>query len=251
MPNFYPGRRGLGRPKPKRAEYQIVEFTAPEQPKSPPAQAVATFDASVENDKKPPADLGQKQKIATTGETIPLVFGKRVSGKGGIWVSPSLLKSGTEMFEGRFLYAISVGEIASSPDVLSAFAGLKNLKFSFDTTVTLSHKYSTAAALASSPGTCPVAGQGIYCGQETVTYLGTVETATASWTDREIVDISKYWWGSNWRNLGSGDLTNTGFTAQLTGVFDAETGADITTAWHTFAGSSTCLLYTSPSPRDS
>jgi len=250
MPTIYPGIPGSGRYyntpkaklKPKRADYQIVEFTAPEQPKSPPAQAVATFDASVENDKKPPAALGEKQKIATTGETIPLVFGKRVSDKGGIWVSPSLVKSGSVMFEGRFLYAISVGEIASTPETLNAFSGLKNLKFSFDTTVTLSHKHATAASLASSPGTCPVAGQGLYCGIETMNYLGAVETATAGWTEREIVDIGKYWWGINYRNLGSGTLTNTTFTANLTKVYDAETGADITTAWFNYAGGSTSTV---------
>tara|TARA_B100000287_G_scaffold269290_1_gene253415 strand:+ start:7164 stop:9191 length:2028 start_codon:yes stop_codon:yes gene_type:complete len=226
------------RPQPKSKE-----FTAPEQPKSAPAQAVATFDASAANDKKPPSDLNQKQKIATTGETIPLVFGKRVSDKGGVWVAPSLLKSGTRMFEGRFLYAISVGEVASTPDTNFAYSGLKNLKFSFDATVTLSHKYATASQLSSSPNSCPIAGQGLFCGIKNLTYLGSVQTATASFTEREMIDVSNVWWGMNWRNIGTGDLTNTGFTAQLTGVFDVKTGADITSAYHSWAGSTTSTVF--------
>ncbi len=223
-------------PQPANKRRSLV---AAEQPKSAPAQASANFDASVQNEKKPPPDLGVKQRIATTGETVPIVFGKRVSSMGGVWVSPSLLKSGSTQFKGQFLYAISVGDIASSPVKISTFAGLRNLNFIDDQTITLAHNYSVNANLSS--GTCPIAGSGLYCGIDTISYLAPTHTP-AAYTDRW-TDLSTYFTGQRVITRGEGDTSNSGFTYTNSNVYDAETGADISAAWFNWSGTTSNTVY--------
>ena len=74
------------------------QFTANPQKKSEVAEDSTQFDSSIENIKKPKSNLDVTQKIATTGETIPLVFGKRTNNIGGIWLQPSLIKAGTKSY---------------------------------------------------------------------------------------------------------------------------------------------------------
>ena len=51
-------------------------FTANAQKKSQVGQDSQILDESLSNFKKPNSDLDIKQKIATTGETVPIIFGK-------------------------------------------------------------------------------------------------------------------------------------------------------------------------------
>ena len=146
-------------------------FTGLAQEKSKVGQDAQILDESLENFKKPNSDLDVSQKIAKTGETVPIVFGKRANNIGGVWMQPSLIKAGTSSFVQKLLFVISQGEIISSPTKSRSFTGLTKLSFLDDTSITLSHIYSTAASLASSPNSCPISGTGLFCGNDIYTYL--------------------------------------------------------------------------------
>jgi len=232
------GKYYLGghKPVPIGTVYKGASFTGLKQRKSKVGQNSQILDDSLENFKHPDADLNVSQKIAKTGETVPIVFGKRVNNIGGVWIQPNLVKAGTDSFVQKLLYVISQGEIVSSPIKAKAYTGLIKLSFLDDTSVTLSHVYSTAASLASSPNSCPITGSGLYCGNDIYTYLSeTTKTSGSNLIKNPDQAVDYYDLRSITR--GTGDTSNTTFVASLQ-VFDAETGDNITTAYQSYIGSS-------------
>jgi len=204
------------------------------QARSAPNQAAAQQDKAPENRKTPQADLGAQQRIATAGETVPIVFGKRVSNNGGVWVQPSLVKAGSYFFKGSFLFPVSQGEIVSSPVKHRVWVGLRNMAFLTDQTITISNIYNSAATLAGAPGTCPVLGDGMYCGNDTYTYLAEAFGTSGELTERLDYVSTSYW---QWRSIarGTGDTTNSVITATVD-VFDNVTGSDLTAAYFAAIG---------------
>ena len=203
-------------------------------PKSPPNQSITNLDRAPKNRKVPAADLGEQQKISVAGETVPILFGKRVSNKGGVWIQPSLVKAGSYFFKGSFLFPVSQGEIVSSPIKQRTWVGLRNMAFLADQTITISNIYNSAATLASSPGTCPVLGAGMYCGTDTYSYLAEAIKPNSTWTERQDWATTSY---HGFRTIarGSGDTTNIGINATLE-IFDNVTGADLTAAYFAAIG---------------
>ena len=212
-------------------------YTAQGQRKSKVGQDAQILDESLENFKKPNSDLDVSQKIASTGETVPIVFGKRANNIGGVWMQPSLIKAGTSSFVQKLLFVISQGEIVSSPIKSKAFTGLVKLPFLDDTSVTLSHIYSTAASLASSPNSCPISSAGLFCGNDIYTYLTELfKPSSGSYLENES-DLGTEYSNSRIKTFGTGDTSNTTFVMSLQ-VFDAETGDNVTTAYQTYIGAS-------------
>lgn len=220
---------------------QGKSFTAPEQAKSNPARRSTVFDSSLENDKTPSADLNVDQRLGTVGETIPIVFGKRVSSKGGTWVKPPLIKTGTHSYKGSYLYVMSQGEISSSPTKSLTWVGLNNVAFLDDQTITLTNKYTTAAALTTTSSTCPIADtalDGLYCGIKTYTFIQEMRPATVDGTSTELWgDVRNDYTNVMWKTVGTGDTTQISYDGTYK-LYDAETGADITSAYGTWIGSS-------------
>jgi len=210
------------------------ESTGYPAPKSSPNQSITNRDRSPSNRKAPAADLGEQQKIAVAGETVPILFGKRVSNKGGVWIQPSLVKAGSYFFKGSFLFPVSQGEIVSSPVKHRVWVGLRNMAFLADQTITISNIYNSAATLAASLGTCPVLGAGMYCGDETYSFLAEPITPTGTWTNRQDYR-GTYYYGFRTVSRGSGDTTNIGITATVE-FFDNVSGADLTSAWFAYIG---------------
>ena len=89
---------GGHKPVPIGTVYKGASFTGLNQRKSKVGQNSQILDDSLENFKHPNADLNVSQKIAKTGETVPIVFGKRVNNIGGVWIQPNLVKAGTDSF---------------------------------------------------------------------------------------------------------------------------------------------------------
>jgi len=205
---------------------------AASQQKTAPNQSAAQRDKAPANRKAPKADLGAQQTIATAGETVPIVFGKRVSDNGGVWVQPALVRAGSDFFKGSFLFPVSQGEIVSSPVKHRVWVGLRNMAFLADQTITISNIYESAASLAASPGTCPILGGGLYCGNETYSFLTEVLGTSGEWTDRADYFATSYW-GNRTVARGTGDTTNSAIITTVQ-MFDNVTGADITTAWNTY-----------------
>ena len=233
----YDGYNYLGghKPVPIGTVYKGGSFLSARQRKSKVGQDSQILDESLENFKHPNADLDVSQKIAKTGETVPIVFGKRANNVGGVWIQPNIVKAGTDNFVQKLLYVISQGEIVSSPTKSRAFTGLNKLTFLTDTTITLNHIYSTAASLASSPNSCPITGTGLFCGNDIYTYLSKVIKTSGS-TLLTMPDDAVDFTDIRTITRGTGDTSNTTFTASLQ-VFDAETGANVTTAYQSYLGS--------------
>ena len=212
-------------------------FTAPAQPKAPPARAARKLDDSLLTGKKPSSDIDKRQQLATAGETIPIVFGKRVDDIGGIWVQPSMVKAGTKNFIGSFLYAISQGKIISSPVKYRAWVGPQSLAFIADQTITLQHDYASAADLAAAPDTCPIGGGTLFCGVETYSYLSQLAKAEVGAVYTYSYDPYSYY-TSRQITRGLGDTSNT--VATLTGndlyAFNSDDGTDISAAYLAYRG---------------
>ena len=214
-------------------------FQAASQEKAKPARAGKKLDDSLLTSKKPSADIDKSQRIGTPGETIPIVFGKRVNNIGGVWVQPPLAKSGTKLFVGSFLYPVSQGEIVSAPLKYRAWVGLRNIAFLEDQTITLQHDYATAASLAAAPSVCPIGGSTLFCGIETFSYLDQLFKAEVGFVFTESIAVQPgIYTGIRQITRGTGDTSNTVFT--YTGadiqVFNSDNGADVTAAWLTFTG---------------
>jgi hypothetical protein len=212
-------------------------FAAQAQGKAKVGRAGAKLDDSFLTSKKPSADLDKTQRLATPGETIPIVFGKRTDNIGGIWVQPSMVKTGTKEFRGTFLYAISQGDIVSLPAKPTSWVGNRQIAYLADSTVTMSHSYATAASLATSPSTCPIGTDRIFCGIDTLTFLAREVKAQVGAEYVELFPAKAYWsFGSI--VLGQGSVTNTIFTVSGTDakVYRSDTGADVTSAWQSYFG---------------
>ena len=217
--------------------YSRSELIAAAQVKSAPARAAKKLDDSLLTGKKPSADIDKRQQLATPGETIPIVFGKRVDDIGGVWVQPSLVKAGTRLYVGSFLYAISQGKIISSPVKYRTWVGPQSLAFFADQTITLQHDYATAADLAAAPDTCPIGGGTLFCGVETYSYLSQLNKATAGNVYTYSYDPYSYY---TTRNItrGLGDTSNTVMTLTANDVqaFNSDDGSDVTAAYWAYRG---------------
>jgi hypothetical protein len=218
-------------------------YKAPEQPKSPPARAAKKLDNSLLTGKKPSSDIDKKQQLATSGETIPIVFGKRVSDIGGIWVQPSMVKAGTKSFVGSFLYTISQGKIISTPVKYRTWVGPRSLAFISDQSIALYHDYETADQIAAAPDTCPIGGGTLFCGVETYSYLSQLIKFEVGFTYTYSVDPYSYY---TTRNItrGSGDTSNSvaTFTGNDLYAFNSDDGSDITAAYLAYRGWTTSTV---------
>ena len=229
--------------------YSRSELIAAAQIKSAPARAAKKLDDSLLTDKKPSADIDKRQQLATPGETIPIVFGKRVGDIGGVWVQPSMVKAGTKNFVGSFLYVISQGKIISSPVKYRAWAGPRSLAFIADQSITLQHDYATAADLVAAPDTCPIGGGTLFCGVETYSYLSQLAKAEVGAVYTYSFDPYSYF-TSRQIIRGSGDTSN--IAATLTGndvfAFNSDDGTDISAAYLAYRGwtSITPLILSTP-----
>ena len=210
-------------------------FSAQSQRKSNVADDSFVLDESLENIKKPNADLDVSQKIAKAGETVPLVFGKRANNIGGVWLQPSIINAGTQSFVQKLLFVISQGEIVSSPEKSKAFTGLNKIAFTSNaSSISISHIYNSAATLAANLNSCPINSAGLYCGNDIYTYLSEFHKPSGDHFEKS-ADYEKDYLGYRMKTFGTGDTSNIVFFVTRQ-VFDAETGANVTNAWATYTG---------------
>lgn len=205
-------------------------MTAKQQPSGQIGTTAQRSDASLDKAKKPQGELGKQQVLATAGDTVPIAFGKRSGGIGGIWLQPSLIKTGTNSYEGSFLYAISQGEMSSSPQKYLAWIGNENLG-SKAGTITLTHYYSSASTMAAATNACPITSGKIFCDLNTYSYLQPI-FGDGGWTDRwaryDLFYTARYQ-----TTRGVGDTTNSIVKYYQTDikVIEQETGVDVTASY--------------------
>ncbi len=211
---------------------------AREQKKQVPAGASAERDGSPAQRKNAASinasSVGPQQDIAQAGDTVPLLFCKRVtisSAKyGGTWIQPDLLKQGSYSFEGVFLYAISQGNVATTPSIQQAFVGSVALKFLPNITApTLTQYYKSQAQMAAAKNVCPITSGKIFCDIETANYTSAFSSPKGFISRVNPVRPASY---SGTRDIvrGEGDTTNTTWTVPGTEIriYEVATGIDRT-----------------------
>lgn len=211
---------------------------AREQKKQVPAGASAERDGSPAQRKNAASinasSVGPQQDIAQAGDTVPLLFCKRVtisSAKyGGTWIQPDLLKQGSYSFKGVFLYAISQGNVATTPSIQQAFVGSVALKFLPNITApTLTQYYKSQAQMAAAKNVCPITSGKIFCDIETANYTSGFTSPKGFISRVNPVRPASY---SGTRDIvrGEGDTTNTTWTVPGTEVrfYEVATGIDRT-----------------------
>ena len=207
------------------------------QKKSPVGESAVASDNLPTKSKKPQPDISKEQTVATAGDTVAIVFCKRVNGAGGTWIQPPMIKTGSNNFVGSFLYVISQGEMASSPAKQYSWVGNRNIKFLTDQTITLTHYYETVATLAAAINTCPIAAGGkIFCDLNTYSYVEPI-VKVGTHTIR-LPDVSTFYLEEVDITRGTGDVTNSVLKTTFADVtvYDSATGTDITAAWLTSGG---------------
>jgi len=205
---------------------------AKEQPPAEVGTTATRSDAAVTKSKKPQTDLGKQQTVAAAGDTVPIVFCKRSGNVGGTWVQPALVKTGSNDFVGSFLYAISQGQMVSSPVKYQAWVGTQSIQtFSSAGTLTLTHYYASSATMEAAKNVCPISSGKIFCDYNAYSYLGQIY-GTSGATER-VPDIETYYYKVKAITRGTGDTNNSVLIYQSLDVevFDNKTGADITSAW--------------------
>lgn len=206
------------------------------QKKSRPVSAASRSDESPLSTKKPNADVGRAQSLAKAGDTIPIVFGKRANNVGGIWVQPQLLKRGSQNFVGQFLFAISQGEMAQSPEAYRTYAGDQIIPFIAGTTITVAHYYASAATMDASPNVCPITNGKIFC--ETGARFFLESEVSVGQSTEYVPNFQDNYFQLRIKKIGTGDLTNT--VKRYNGadfvIKEIETGVDRTADYWAIAG---------------
>jgi hypothetical protein len=219
--------------------------SAREQPAGRLGTTAERSDSTPTKSKKPQGEIGKQQVLATAGDTVPIVFCKRAGGVGGAWVQPSMVKTATNNFDGSFLYAITQGEMVSSPQRYLAWTGNENIG-SKPGTITLTHYYSSAATMAASKNSCPITSGNIFCDLNTYSYLQEV-FGSGSFTDRLPSWDTLY----NYYNIitrGTGDTSNSVVQIAETDItfINQDDGTDFTSAYWAALGitpSPTAFVY--------
>lgn len=209
------------------------------QPKGQTGTQASRSDASVEKSKKPQQNLGRAQNVATAGDTVPIVFAKRANDAGGVWVQPPLVKQGSYNFTGTFLYAISQGDMVDDPEIYRTWVGERIISdIPGQSTVTATHYYSSASAMAAAPNACPITSYKFFCDPDSAYYLMMYKTPNGYTEYHEPNETNIYglW---NQLTVGEGDTTNSVIVfngADLT-IREVETGIDRTSLyWANFGG---------------
>ena len=149
------------------------------QAKQAPAGASGQRDAAPSRRKNPSSanatSSGEQQQIAQAGDTIPLLFCKQVtigSAKyGGTWMQPDLLKQASFNFNDVLLFAISQGNIATTPSTQKAYIGGIALPFiPGSSTPSLTQYYKSDADMAVAKNVCPITSGKTFCDIETASY---------------------------------------------------------------------------------
>jgi len=203
-------------------------------------------DDAVQNSKKPRVIKieGEEQKTAAAGDTVPIVFCKRVGSVGGVWLQPSLSKQGSYDFVGIFLYPLSQGEIVSTPATTNTYVGTEQIQGRTGTVPTINKYYSSASSMAISPSSCPITSGKIFCDFNSNYFIGEIQK-TSGYVEYGR-DFESSHTGNAFLTIGSGDTTNTvmEFTGDNYEAWDSVTGADLTSTYWANIGISDPATFT-------
>lgn len=223
---------------------------------SQPASSARTSEQPVIT-KKPKEVLGSAQAQASAGDTIQIVFGFRQTIDseiiGGIWVQPSLVKSGSSGLSQITVFAISQGNMEGYYDATRMWVGNRNLTYEgivgpgFGI---ITQDYLDIATAQASPNSCPLSlgtsttlGK-VWCDYDVYSFVGNTLT-TSGGTIRRPDIVNNYHYMAEFTK-GSGVVNNSviKYSNSAITVFDSATGNDITAAYWTYLGINPVGTYT-------
>jgi hypothetical protein len=141
--------------------------------KQPPTPAV-TEQKRIDEDSSlkliPFEALNTSQKYANAGDTMPIVFCKRVSGQGGVWISPPLLEAVSNDFVHTFVYLVTHGQATLN----NTYDFIGNQAFA---DITPAGSVLRVQGYTNNPATCPL-GFGASCDHSTFKFITNPLAAT-------------------------------------------------------------------------
>lgn len=227
----------------------VALLYARDNPKPQPKATVGTVatrsDATPVKGKKPQADIAKQQVVAAAGDTVAIVFGKRDNSIGGVWVQPPLVKTASINFEASFLYAVSQGNMVSTPVKHYSWVGSRNIKFLSNTaSITLTQYYASSATMEAAKNVCPITSGKIFCDFDAYSCLNTLITPSGA-TDRYF-DYANLFNRLSRITRGEGDTSNSTILFANSGMlfFDNANGADVTAGYWSFYGINPAVTFT-------
>lgn len=218
-------------------------FTTVPQPPAKVGTTALRNDEDPNNSRAPRSDLDQSQRIATAGETVPIVFGKydATSDIGGVWVSPAMIRqscqyefndptkndgsfqTGTGKFLYGSVYPVSQGQLVGTPAVGQVYVGdvgLKTLNTAINPQVL--KEYRDATYMAANPTYCPIPLTFVPCGSDNLSWVAgdVLENGFDIKSRGTSVDYFGFWR----LTATTGSLNNTEITFSIQAI-DAVTGA--------------------------
>lgn len=183
---------------------QVNQFKSQlDTPATPPKPTIGqhrvnSYDSAIEVRKLPPNKLDVEQRIASAGESLPIVFGKAESFFGGglviggVWVAPSIIRTscqpkydndalnqlpnppneGTGEFIFGSVFPVSQGKLVSQPSESQIYIGqqrLRTLTGIGDVDIYLDYK--DASFMAANPNFCPIELYGASCSNAYLTWF--------------------------------------------------------------------------------
>lgn len=197
---------------------QVSQFKSQlDTPAAPPKPTIGqhrvnSYDSAVEVRKLPPNKLDVEQRIASAGESLPIVFGKVESFFGGdlviggAWVAPSMIRTSCQpKFDndalnqlldppsgqtGEFIFGsvfpVSQGKLVSQPNESQIYVGqqrLRTLTGIGDVDIYLDYK--NASFMAANPNFCPIELYGVSCSNDYLTWFeGSLTSSTTKINSR-------------------------------------------------------------------
>lgn len=210
--------------------------TASSSPKAAPPKNSATVVKEAIKTPKPKAVLGEPQTVAEAGDTVPIIFGKRQNNIGGIWVQPALTKVQSRLFTAVNVFAVSQGQIASSPVIANMWAGDRNMKYDKTlSTASVFHSYVSEAYYEANPN-FNLFGNIVFPDFDVYSFAGNTLGTNGGTVRRP--DIANNYYANYEITKGTGDTNNSVIRYNNSDilVYDSKTGNDVTAAYWTYLG---------------
>lgn len=193
---------------------------------------------------KPKTILGSPQTVAEAGDTIPIVFGKRQGTVGGIWVQPALVKVQSRLFTPVNVFAVSQGQVVSTPVESNIWIGDRNYQYtkSLSSSGVVYASYVTEAFYASVPN-YNLYGNIIFPDFDVYSFAGNTLSTSGGTVRRP--DIENNYYVNYEITKGTGDTNNSVIRYNNSDilVYDSKTGADVTAAYWSYLGISPIGTY--------
>lgn len=191
---------------------------------------------------KPPVEvLGASQKRASAGDIIPIVFGQRLNNIGGIWVQPTLAKTGSQLFSQVNLFPVSQGELAGYWNTTRMWCGNRNFAYA-NINPNVYQDYITTTASQVSPNTCPLYLSthptlgALYCDNNAYSFAGNTLTTSGGTVRRPDIENNYYQQFQITKGTGIASNSVIRYNNSDIQVFDSKTGNDVTSAYWTYLG---------------